>query len=140
MADLSARVRITGLQGSIASLGGYAQIGSRRPIELWAGSAWGWDGNGLPHCQADLDWNSSGGFGLSFHFTSHRLTYRCDNRGCAFTNGHEVSLTVATIFFVTLYKMDFRFCTRRTSGWKVGLGLGLGLQGSVWKVVNTRRW
>lgn len=138
MGEPSALVRITGIRGSIGNLGGYAQIGTPRFMQLWAGSAWGWDANGNQNCQADLDWLSSGGLGLSFHFTSHQLDYPCEGRACAFANGDEVSLTVATILFVTFYKMEFRFCSRRNSGWKVGLGLGL--QGSVWKVLNTRRW
>lgn len=139
MADPSALVRITGLQGNILSAGGYAQIGAPAFIRLWDGSAWGWDGNGNQHCQADLDWQDSGGLGFSFHFTSHQLDYHCEAQ-CAFRDGAEVTLSIATIFFVTVYKMTFRFCTTRTSGWKLGLGLGLGYAGSVWKVRNTRPW
>jgi len=139
MGDPTALVHINGIQGNIGNIGGYAQIGTPAFIKLWAGRVWGWDGNDNQHCQADLDWYSSGGLGLSFHFMSHRLAYRCE-RNCAFANGDEVSLTVATIFFVTFYKMDFRFCTLRSSGWKLGFGLGLGVQGSVWKVLNTRPW
>ena len=140
MANLSARVRITGLQGSIGSVGGYAQVFDPPLVELWSGKAWGWDEHGQRACQADLEWTSAGGIGLSFHFLSHRLTYDCENRDCAFSDGDSVRLTVWTILFVTIGKMDFSFCDFRSSSWKIGLGLGLGVNGSEWRVRNTRKW
>ncbi len=141
MANLSARVRITGLQGNIGPVGGYAQIGSGpKPVRLWSGRAWGWDENGHQACQAELDWKSSGGFGFSFHFLSNRLTYNCENKDCAFANNDRVTLSVGTILFVTVSKVDFYFCDHRSSGWKIGLGLGLGIQGSEWRIQNVRPW
>lgn len=132
MALHKARVRIMGVQANITSVGGYNQL-------LSDGSAWGKDEDGNDECEADLNFGDSGGVGVSFHWASKELTYDCENVDCAFANGNIVQLTVATIVFITIYKMDFGFCESRTSGWKLGLGLGLGYQGCAWAIANVRR-
>lgn len=120
------------MQANITSVGGYNRL-------LSSGSAWGKDEDGNDECVADLTFGDSGGVGVSFHWTSKELTYDCDRVECAFDNGNQVRLKVATIIFVTIYKMDFGFCRSKTSGWKVGLGLGLGIQGCTWSIANVRR-
>ncbi len=129
MALHTARVRIFGAQANIASVGGYNKTFS-------GGSAWGRDEDGNIECLADLGFGDSGGVGASFHWASKELTYDCENVDCAFKNGNPVLLTVITFIFITMYKMDFGFCESKGSGWKVGLGLGLGYQGCTWGIKN----
>lgn len=126
----SARVRLQGLAASVVVGGGYNG--------LRGGVANGKDEHGQPQCVADLHPTSVGGVGLGFHWVSHDLPYVCDSRDCAFEDGETVRLKVVTLVFVTVYKMDFQFCETKSSGWKLGLGLGLGVQGAVWTIANTR--
>lgn len=126
----SARVRLQGISLSLAVAGGYNGLRS--------GIAEGKDENGQPQCTAELHPASIGGVGLGFHWVSHDLRYTCDNKDCAFEDGNTVELTIVTIVFITIYKMQFNFCQTRDSGWKLGLGLGLGAQGAVWTITNTR--
>ena len=139
MPATKARVRIWGMQANILSVGGYAQIGNPPIVKIWDGNARGWDPDGRKQCKADLDWQSVGGIGVSFHGFSKTAVFNCPPVDCAFSDGDEVVVRMYTFLFFTIYKVKLRFCDT-VSSWRPGLGLGLGAQGATWKIENTDNW
>jgi hypothetical protein len=137
MAVRKAKIEIWGIAGSLGLLGAYAQLWN---WPLWDGHAWGRDPQGDKECQADLEWFSTGGFGLSYHRLGGSANFDCADVDCAFKNGDEVTLTVVTLLFFTIHKVECAFCTTVSAGWQASFGVGLGYQGAVWKIRNTRPW
>jgi hypothetical protein len=127
---LSARAVIRCVQVNFFSVGGHNRF-------LQYGAVVGFD-DGRSVCSAELKPRESGGFGAAIHFLSNVVEFGCEDVDCAFKDGDEVRMSVATIVFLTINRMVFDFCEERQSTLGIGIGLGLGLQGSTWTVAGTK--
>lgn len=120
--------RIWALVGNIGPVGGPAQIGrGTGHIPLWDGRI------SAGNCDGRLRTKSSGGIGLSLHRITASDDFNCDDH-CEFSKGDEITVSIVTLLFVTVTRINMSLCTRGND-WHIGLGLGLGWNGAVWEVV-----
>jgi hypothetical protein len=126
-----AEIRIRALQVAI--------ITNRAVVAKKWGTAWGWDVNNYHACKADIVGHRISGLGIAWQGLTRSTAFSC-NKDCPFEDGDEITITTLTFILFKIYWLTLRFCETREFRLRAGLGLGLGVIKSKWKIANTRSW